>query len=125
MYNKALAWQNEHYTADPTFMFSDTKMVNLLPQWKAERVWLKEAPSQSLQQALKNLESSFRNFFAKRSDFPQGFKIEQQNNRLFLPKVGWIRYRNSQEILGVAKNITASQKCGKCTPPSKPRARMH
>ena len=48
VYNKALAWQNEHYTADHTFKFSDTKMANLLPQWKAERVWLKEAPSQSL-----------------------------------------------------------------------------
>lgn len=45
--------------------------------------------------------------------FPQGFKIEQHNNRLFLPKLGWIRYRNSRDMLGVAKNITVSLKCGK------------
>jgi len=80
-----------------------------------------------LQQSLKNLESSFRNFFAKRADFPkfkkkgvsdsfrfpQGFKIEQHNKRLFLPKLGWIRYRNSQDILGIAKNITVLLKGGK------------
>ena len=45
--------------------------------------------------------------------FPQGFKLEQHNNRIFLPKLGWIRYRNSREMLGFAKNITVSQKCGK------------
>jgi len=127
VYNKALAWQNAQYQADNTFKFSYTKIANLLPQWKDELPWLKDAPSQSLQQSLKNLEASFRNFFAKRADFPkfkkkgmsdsfrfpQGFKLEQHNNRVFLPKLGWIRYRNSREVLGVVKNITVSQKCGK------------
>lgn len=127
VYNKALAWQNEQYQADNTFKFSYSKLTAKLPQWKSELVWLKDAPSQTLQQALKNLESSFRNFFAKRADFPkfkkkgmsdsfrfpQGFKLEQHNNRIFLPKLGWLRYRNSREMLGVAKNITVSQKCGK------------
>lgn len=127
VYNKALAWQNTQYQADNTFKFGYTKIANLLPLWKGELAWLKDAPSQTLQQSLKNLESSFRNFFAKRADFPkfkkkgvsdsfrfpQGFKIEQHNNRLFLPKLGWIRYRNSQDILGIAKNITVSLKGGK------------
>ncbi len=127
VYNNALAWQNEQYQADNTFKFGYTKIANLLPLWKSELAWLKDAPSQTLQQSLKNLESSFRNFFAKRADFPklkkkgvsdsfrfpQGFKVEQHNNRLFLPKLGWIRYRNSRKMQGVAKNITVSQKCGK------------
>jgi putative transposase len=126
-YNKALAWQNAQYQADNTFKFSYTKIANLLPQWKEELDWLKDAPSQPLQQSLKNLEASFRHFFAKRTDFPrfkkkgqldsfrfpQGFKLEQHNNRVFLPKLGWIRYRNSREVLGALKNITVSQKCGK------------
>lgn len=127
VYNKALAWQNTQYQADNTFKFGYTKLANLLPQWKVELIWLKDAPSQTLQQSLKNLESSFRNFFAKRADFPrfkkkgmndsfrypQGFKVEQHNNRILLPKLGWIRYRNSREILGEVKNITVSLKCGK------------
>jgi putative transposase len=89
--------------------------------------WLKDTPSQTLQQSIKNLEFSFKHFFANRTDFPrfkkkgqsdsfrfpQGFKLEQHNNRLFLPKLGWLRYRNSREILGLVKNITVSQKCGK------------
>ena len=127
VYNKALAWQSAQYQVDNTFKFGYTKIANLLPLWKGELTWLKDAPSQTLQQSLKNLESSFRNFFAKRADFPkfkkkgmsdsfrfpQGFKLEQHNNRIFLPKLGWLRYRNSREMLGFAKNITVSQKCGK------------
>lgn len=127
VYNKALAWQSEQYQADNTFKLSYTKIANLLPQWKAELGWLKDAPSQTLQQSLKNLESSFRNYFAKRTDFPrfkkkgasdsfrfpQGFKHEQHNHRIFLPKLGWLRYRNSREVLGTIKNITVAQKCGK------------
>jgi putative transposase len=127
VYNKALAWQNTQYQADNTFKFSYTKIANLLPLWKSELAWLKEAPSQTLQQALKNLDASFRNFFAKRSGFPkfkkkgisdsfrfpQGFRLEQHNNRIYLPKLGWLRYRNSRTVLGIVKNITVSQKCGK------------
>lgn len=127
VFNKALAWQSEQYQADNTFKFGYTKIANLLPQWKQELPWLKDAPSQTLQQSLKNLESGFRNFFAKRADFPtfkkkgmydsfrfpQGFKLEQQNNRVFLPKLGWVRYRNSRDISGVVKNIIITQKCGK------------
>ena len=129
VYNKALAWQNEQYTADNSFKFSYTKIANLLPEWKKspDTLWLSESPSQTLQQALKNLESSFKNFFAKRADFPkfkkrgqsdsfrypQGFKVEHGNSRLFLPKLGWVRYRNSRAIQGIAKNITISQSGGK------------
>ena len=129
VYNKALAWQNEQYTADNSFKFSYTKIANLLPEWKKspDALWLSESPSQTLQQALKNLEYSFKNFFAKRADFPkfkkrgqsdsfrypQGFKVEHGNSRLFLPKLGWVRYRNSRAMQGVAKNITISQSGGK------------
>lgn len=129
VYNKALAWQKEQYANDKTIKFSYTKLANLLPDWKRDTAiaWLKEVPSQTLQQALKNLETSYRNFFAKRADFPkfkkrgqhdsfrypQGCKLEQGNNRVFLPKLGWVRYRNSREVLGVVKNVTISQSNGK------------
>ena len=129
VYNKALAWQNEQYQADNSFKFSYTKLANLLPEWKKDPAigWLKESPSQTLQQALKNLETSFKNFFAKRADFPkfkrrgqhnsfrfpQGCKVEQGNSRVFLPKLGWIRYRNSRTLLGEVKNITVSSTNGK------------
>ena len=129
VYNKALAWQTEQYAADKSFKFSYTQLANLLPNWKLDpsTAWLKEAPSQTLQQALKNLETSYRNFFAKRANFPkfkrrgqhdsfrypQGFKVEQNNSRLSLPKLGWVRYRNSRNMQGTIKNITVSQHNGK------------
>ncbi|MEH8069056.1 transposase [Gallibacterium anatis] len=126
VFNRALAWQNEQYEQDNSFKFSYTKIANLLPQWKKELPWLKECHSQVLQQSLKDLESAFKNFFQQRADFPkfkkkglkerfrfpQGCKLEQQNNRLYLPKIGWVRYRNSRDIVGEIKNVTVSQKCG-------------
>ena len=127
VFNKALAWQNEQYGQDNGHKFSYTEIANLLPQWKKELIWLKDCHSQVLQQSLKDLESAFKHFFSKRSDFPkfkkkgvkerfrfpQGCKIEQENDRLYLPKIGWVRYRNSREVLGEIKNVTVSQKCGR------------
>ena len=99
------------------------KAANLLPQWKVEFPWMREAHSQVLQQALKDLDRGWKNFFEKRAErpvpkkkgksidsfrFPQGFKLEEGNNRIYLPKIGWVRYRNSRAMRGVAKNITIS-----------------
>lgn len=129
VFNKALAWQNEQYAADKTVKFSYTALANLLPLWKQDPAiqWLKESPSQPLQQTLKDLERAYKNFFAKRADFPrfkkkgqsdsfrypQGCKLDQANSRIFLPKLGWVRYRNSREVLGLVKNVTVSGKQGK------------
>ena len=80
-------------------------MANRLPEWKKEFPWLKESPSQALQQTLKDLERAFKNFFEKRADFPrfkkrgsgdsfkfpQGFEIDQGNGRIKVPKLGWMR----------------------------------
>ena len=127
VFNRALAWQHEQYEQDNSVKFSYTKIANLLPVWKKELAWLKDCHSQVLQQSLKDLESAFKNFFHKRADFPkfkkkglkesfrfpQGCKLEQQNNRLYLPKIGWVRYRNSRVVVGEIKNVTVSQKCGR------------
>ncbi|MCJ2221439.1 transposase, partial [Proteus mirabilis] len=89
--------------------------------------WLKEAPSQPLQQSLKDLERAYKNFFQKRTAFPrfkkrgkndafrypQGVKLDQSNSRISLPKLGWMRYRNSREVVGEVRNVTVSQSCGK------------
>lgn len=99
-----------------------------LEEMKAEFPYLKDSPSQTLQQALSDLHKAFKNFFEKRADyprfqkkrlslesfcFPQGFKIDQPNSRFFVHKLGWIRYRNSRDILGTPKNITVSHRAGK------------
>lgn len=127
VFNKALALQKEWYQTDSKTQFSYVKLANLLPSWKQEFAWLRESPSQALQHALKDLERAYQNFFAKRAAFPkfkkkgvsdsfrypQGVKLDQTNNRIFLPKLGWMRYRNSREVLGKIKNVTVSFTAGR------------
>jgi putative transposase len=84
-----------------------------------------EIHSQVLQQALKDLDKAYKGFFAGRAEhptpkqkgkcqdsfrYPQGFKIEEGNSRIYLPKIGWVRYRNSRPLAGTAKNITISRR---------------
>ncbi|EIK6982773.1 transposase [Salmonella enterica subsp. enterica serovar Amager] len=128
VFNRGLALQNENHEAGNKYI-PYTKMASWLIEWKSdtETQWLKEAPSQPLQQSLKDLERAYKNFFQKRAAFPrfkkrgqndafrypQGVKLAQANSRISLPKLGWIRYRNSREVIGVVKNVTISQSCGK------------
>ncbi|WP_370599186.1 transposase (plasmid) [Plesiomonas shigelloides] len=128
VFNKSLALQSENYEAGNKFL-PYVKMAAWLVEWKKapETQWLKDSPSQPLQQALKDLERAYKNFFQKRASFPrfkkrghsdsfrypQGVKLDQANNRISLPKLGWIRYRNSRDVVGEVKNVTVSQSCGK------------
>ncbi|MDY0273124.1 MAG: transposase [Advenella sp.] len=130
VYNKALAMQKENREAGNKFI-GYVPMAANLPIWKREtgQEWLKDAPSQALQHALKDLEKAYKNYFAKRANFPR-FKrkgsgdrfrypepkqinLDQDNSRIFLPKLGWLRYRNSRKVLGEVRNATVSQSGGK------------
>ena len=128
VFNRALARQNENHEAGNKYI-PYGKMASWLVEWTnaTETQWLKYSPSQPLQQSLKDLERAYKNFFRKRAAFPrfkkrgqndafrypQGVKLDQENSRIFLPKLGWMRYRNSRQVTGVVKNVTVSQSCGK------------
>ena len=48
------------------------ELINQLPELKSEFPFLKDAPSQALQQAIKNLDTAYANFFRKGgSGFPK------------------------------------------------------
>lgn len=125
VFNQALALQKAKYEAGNKKLSYADLCAELLTL-KSSNPWLGESPSQTLQQSLKDLERSYTNFFAKRADFPrfkkkglsssfrfpQGCKLDQANNRIFLPKLGWMHYRNSREALGEVKNVTVSHSCG-------------
>ena len=133
VFNKALAWQIEAYKKDNETPMSYVNWANMLPTWKqdASLTWLMQSPSQILQQSLKDLERAYKNFFNNTAKFPnfkkksgsasfrypQGFKVDEPNARIFLPKLGFMRYRKSRTIgLNeniIAKNITISFKAGK------------
>lgn len=61
VFNKSLALQNENHEAGNKFL-SYVKMATWLVEWKKapETQWLKESPSQPLQQALKDLERAYK-----------------------------------------------------------------
>jgi putative transposase len=131
VYNKALALQKENYERGNKFI-NYVAMAKELTSWRnsTETPWLKDAPCHPLQHALKDLERAYKNFFEKRSDFPRHkkkgcgdsfrfpdakqIKLEQINNRIFLPKLGWIRYQNSRDVLGEIRNVTVSIHGKKC-----------
>jgi putative transposase len=126
VYNKALALNKERYEEKEKHL-GYARTCALLPSWKTEFAWLSDVPAQALQQSLKDLERGFTNFFEKRADFPdfhkkgrkdsfripQGFQLDNQNGRIKLPKIGWIRYRKSREIAGTPKNVTVTLVNGK------------
>ena len=130
VFNRALALQKERYGQGEKKL-GYAGLCKRLTEWRnsPETAWLADAPVHSLQQTLKDLERAYSNFFAKRADFPRfkkkgrhdsfrypdpkQIKLDQGNSRLFLPKLGWLRYRNSRDVLGTVKNVTVSQSCGK------------
>lgn len=50
---------------------------------------------------------------AYKFQLPQGFKLDEGNSRIFLPKIGWVRYRKSRNTQGTLKQVTVSQHAGK------------
>lgn len=130
VYNRALAVQQESHKAEAGYVrYAD--MAKSLPLWKRnpDTVWLKESPSQALQQTLMDLDKGFQKFFKKQSGYPKfkkkgqhdsfrfpdakKIKLEEDNQRVFLSKLGWIRYRKSRSIEGSIRNATVSLRGGK------------
>jgi putative transposase len=118
VYNKGLALQKARFEADETNL-TYAGLCKLLTKWRSETEtrWLKD------------LERAYIHFFAKRAALPRFKKkgqhesfrypdskqieLEQTSSRLFLPKLGWLRYRNSRQVLGKVKNVTVSLSAGR------------
>ena len=126
VYNRALALQKARYErGDKKLGYA--ALCKELTLWRAEAMWLGAAHSQILQQALKDLERAYRNFFEHRAAFPrfkqkgrrdsfrfpQGIKLDQCNDRIYLPKLGWMRYRNSRTVPGEVCQVTVSVSGGR------------
>jgi len=130
VYNRALALQKErHEKGEKRLSFYDLEKV--LTQWRhdPETPWLADVPCQSQQKALLDLDRAFKNFFAKRAGFPKFkrkgvaerfcytdkrcIRINQEARRMYLPKLGWMRYRYRRQILGEVRYVTVVSHCGR------------
>ena len=72
VFNKALALQKENHEAGNKFI-GYVAMAKHLTAWRngEETPWLKDAPCHPLQHALKDLEKAYKDFFARRAEFPR------------------------------------------------------
>ena len=100
LWNKSLAMNLERLEKHQGILWYN-ELAFWLKLWKQseEYGFLKECPSQVLQQKVMDLKRL--PVFKKRGmgdgiRFPQGFRIE--NRRIFLPRIGWVGFYKSREI---------------------------
>ena len=93
--------------------------------------WVREAPIHPLQQALRDLDRAYQNFFSGRAGYPlprkkgrndsfrfpdpTSLRVERtgkKTGRIKLPKLGWIQFRGWYDIPGVIRNVTISLRAG-------------
>ena len=120
IYNWALGRRKSYYPEHGKGI-SAKQLSSELTALKSEpdTLWLKETDSQMLQQALKDVDRAFDAYFKKRSRFPRfrskkaghfAFRIPQrvriEDGKVYVPKIGWVRIRQSREIEGQTKSAT-------------------
>ena len=127
VYNWALERRKEHFEATGKSLSGAALCLELTQLKKQEAtLWLREADSQVLQQAVKDVDKAFCNFFSKRARFPRfhsknkghfSFRLPQrvkvEGGKVYCPKIGWIKLRQSQAIDGETKSATFKREaCG-------------
>lgn len=121
VYNHYRAVREGYYLDTGTGLNYNDCAMDLADILKVDYPWLKEADSQTMQQALKDLDRAYKNFFEGRADYPnfhskhdkqsirypQRFKVKDK--RVYLPKVGWVKCVFHRAIEGAMKNCTVSK----------------
>lgn len=129
VYNWALDKKIKAYSEDKTYLSCFDLMRELTDLKKQEELeWLNISGSQQLQQSVSNLDKAFSNFFRAKKGFPkfksrhnrqsfripQNVKIDYENYRFFIPKIGWVKFYKDKHIEGTIKFATVSKsKTGK------------
>ena len=129
VYNQALEQRRNWYR--PGRKFSFASQCREVTDLRAEVDWLKACPVHTLQQALKDLDRAYQNFFAGRSGYPTPHKkgvndsfrfpdpvslivkrTGKSSGQVKLPKLGWVPMRGWRPLPGDICNITISPRAG-------------
>lgn len=121
IYNRGLAMRNEAFEKGNKIGYSQTSAMLTELKKCEDFAFLKAVDSIALQQSLRDLDRGFVNFFQKRAAHPafkskhnrhqsyrtvnQGNKIRIVGRYIKLPKLGFIKIRQSMEI-GKINNVT-------------------
>lgn len=114
VYNQGLAYRIEHYKAGKKANYTVTNAMLTEMKQQEEYAFLKEVDSIALQQALRDLDRAYQNFFKHLGKYPrfkskhnyhqsyrtlnQGGNIRIVDSRLKLPKLGFVKVKQSMEI---------------------------
>lgn len=123
VWNWALARKRAYYAEHGTGISYHQLAAELTAlKDQPETAWLREIDSQLLQQALRDLEQAFKNFFEHRARYPRfkskkrgepSFRIPQRvvvnNGQVYVPKIGWVPIRQHRPIDGTTKSATFKQ----------------
>jgi putative transposase len=131
IFNHFLAIQKDLYQQRKEQNNSDIKFLSypqtssVLTQIKQEEAtsWLQQSPNHSLQQSLLDLDKAIKGWLTKKTGFPRFKKrglhdsirfpvapiVNQDTKQVNLPKLGWIKYRQSRNITGIVKSATVSR----------------
>lgn len=95
-------------------------------QLRADFEWIRAVSVACPQQAIRDLETAFQRFFTGKSGFPtprkkgvndsfrfQGREVSSKRlnakwSAVFLPKIGWVKYRNTRSMRGDLRSATVS-----------------
>jgi putative transposase len=133
VWNQALAEQRARHARNEPYA-GHAQMCKWLTAWRQApgTAWLASGPVHTQQQVLRRLDESYKRFFeaVRRSDtrrvkpprfkrrgeepgmrFPDAkqFKLDQANGRICLPKLGWLRLRQSRPVTGELRNVSLSR----------------
>lgn len=124
IYNKGLAMHNEAYQNGDKIGYSQTSAMLTELKKSEDFAFLKTVDSIALQQSLRDLDRGFVNFFQKRASHPvfkskhdnhqsyrtinQGDNIRIVGKQIKLPKLGYVKVRQSMEI-GHINNVTVER----------------
>lgn len=121
IYNKGLAMRNDAYQKGNKIGYSQTSAMLTGLKKSDDFAFLKTVDSIALQQSLRDLDRSFVNFFQKRARYPQfkskhnrhqsyrtinqGDNIRIVGKHIKLPKLGYVKVRQSMEV-GKINHVT-------------------
>ena len=125
VYNRCLSYRKEVYAFEKRNV-SQYECMRLVTEMRhdPEFVWLSSCDSMALQEAVKDLNKAFKNFFGKRGGYPkfhkkssiQSYRTRNQNggirieeNRVVLPKLGAVKAKISRCPKGRILNATVSR----------------
>lgn len=128
VWNHFLNLNKSTYEKTTKFVFKQ-EMITSLPNLKKENEWLKEIPSQALQQKCMDLDVAIQRVWKQGNGFPKfkskhiernnSFRITQTNGhikptktQIQIPKMGWVKWKKHRPLEGKLKNITIKQENG-------------